>query len=739
MENLKKYIIAFVLIFASCDNEVITINEFKDDSQSNNSDILQDEGDHYVLGGDIILFKDEENHQYIIDTLSNNVDYSRGTRDISNNIWPGGIIKYYFEDKSDFTSSQLSNITDAMNEIENIADVKFIESAPGKYRYKIVKRLGGGGLSTLGYCKNAYCEFSGKNKGTVIHEFLHGLSIKHEHSRYDRDKFIQIKWSNIYTDPDILRNFYMIPKELCDTFSTHYDYESIMHYPSRTSDSNFAIDITKPIINTYGNEVGQRIRMSSGDVKALKTLYGSSSKPIFSLSTDNRYFFPWDYRTHNFFTVELTPPEYGNNSVEKKIYIENLGGSNLVLTGTPAVKLYGSGYFSIAKQPSSNVIAPGEKTFFILSLQMDKTSTFLAEIYIPNNSDDYVDSFYISGNGEIEPFITAPFEIGNIGSILSETEYYFADLNNDNNVDMIYWNYNNPTLGRRMMVFMGNGDGSFNNPIEIQKGVSSSKNTKYYFVDINNDNNTDMIYWNFDHQTESRRMMVFFGNGDGTFKSPKEIGNIASSVGTTNYYFTDLDNDNKIDMVYWNYNNPTKEKRMMIYRGKGDGTFESPIRIGSIASSVNTTQYYFTDINNDNNIDMVYWNYDNPTPERRMMLYYGNGDCSFKSPIMIGKNASKLKDTEYYFADFNNDNITDMLYWNYDNPTKSRKMMVYNGNGDGSFQNPKEIGDMGSKLSNSKYYLADINNDDDPDLIYWNYENPTPSRRMMIYWGNQLY
>ena len=65
--------------------------------------------------------------------------------------------------------------------------------------------------------------------GHIKHEMMHTVGFYHEHSRSDRDEYIEIEWNNI-------------PAEYQAQFTTYrwtvgygekYDYDSIMHYSSR--------------------------------------------------------------------------------------------------------------------------------------------------------------------------------------------------------------------------------------------------------------------------------------------------------------------------------------------------------------------------------------------------------------------------------------------------------------------------------------------------------------------------
>jgi len=164
-----------------------------------------------------------------------------------------------------------------------------------------------------------------ENEGKVIHELMHALGIFHEHSRADRDMYIDIHYENIIPGKLTFRNYnncntnstYIIiiiilraqklhnhiSYILCEdniyfslsiifplgfrsnfnkqspenaTYSYEYGYDSIMHYGSYF----FSTDPTKPTLTpkTPGVMIGQRKAMSKTDCLKLNDLYGCLDK-----------------------------------------------------------------------------------------------------------------------------------------------------------------------------------------------------------------------------------------------------------------------------------------------------------------------------------------------------------------------------------------------------------------------------------------------------------------------------
>ncbi|XP_053379267.1 hatching enzyme 1.2-like [Mercenaria mercenaria] len=123
-----------------------------------------------------------------------------------------------------------------------------------------------GGNQTVSISRRSGCT----SKGIIMHELLHALGIWHEHSRADRDKYIEILQNNIR--PDYLRNFKI---QNHGKLLTAYDYYSIMHYKtnqfSKCSMSLKTIRVIQPGIDE--TKVGQREQLSDKDKEKVATLY----------------------------------------------------------------------------------------------------------------------------------------------------------------------------------------------------------------------------------------------------------------------------------------------------------------------------------------------------------------------------------------------------------------------------------------------------------------------------------
>lgn len=183
----------------------------------------------------------------------------------SGKLWPNGIV--YYTIKSDVPDK--GRVDDAIKHIEENSAIRFIKRTSQSNYCEIVSNGNKGWSSSkLGMVSGKQLiRFSDRHSWPIlVHEFCHALGIFHEHTRSDRDDYVEIKYDNI--DPDFVGNF---NKSSASVDYYDYDYGSIMHYGTR----NFAIDSSKPTIvpKQSGVSIGQRSGLSWGDRQTIAKMY----------------------------------------------------------------------------------------------------------------------------------------------------------------------------------------------------------------------------------------------------------------------------------------------------------------------------------------------------------------------------------------------------------------------------------------------------------------------------------
>lgn len=186
-------------------------------------------------------------------------------------LWPDGQVAYTFKSDVDEEGKKVAN--DAMKHWMDRTCLKFkqrttendfVEFQFGDGCASRVGRLGGMQEILIG-SKSLKCKV-----GNLIHELGHTLGFFHEHSRPDRDQFVQIAWDLVRPGFEI--NFKKLPADLIDSRDVSYDYGSIMHYP-RTIFGKLPWSETV-ILSDQTQQVGQRIQLSPSDILQAKKLYG---------------------------------------------------------------------------------------------------------------------------------------------------------------------------------------------------------------------------------------------------------------------------------------------------------------------------------------------------------------------------------------------------------------------------------------------------------------------------------
>jgi hypothetical protein len=218
---------------------------------------------HIIIEGDIIV------PESFLD--------SRST--YATNTWPGGVVPYEFNANVSATNRTLMRV--AMDDWEARANISFVPRA-GETNYVHIQSAGVNnsfvGMQTGGQIINIA---SWGSRIVIAHELAHALGFWHEHSRADRDTYIEVNYNNIQAS--MAFNFDIRPYG--GEFGP-YDFDSAMHY----GDCAFsgccsfgqececeaacrAITVLPPN-QEWQDKIGQLDHLSLGDAQGMGFLYG---------------------------------------------------------------------------------------------------------------------------------------------------------------------------------------------------------------------------------------------------------------------------------------------------------------------------------------------------------------------------------------------------------------------------------------------------------------------------------
>ncbi|HEV2498035.1 MAG TPA: FG-GAP-like repeat-containing protein [Terriglobia bacterium] len=309
--------------------------------------------------------------------------------------------------------------------------------------------------------------------------------------------------------------------------------------------------------------------------------------------------------------------------------------------------------------------------------------------------------FFLEGNGDgtfatVTTALVCPSPSAcSALSLPNAIQYILAmDLNHDGKVDLTV--ATNAADGL-VAVLLGNGDGTFQQPVLSALGVSA---TSIALADINGDGQFDLV--GTDSQFNSADVLL--GTDIGTF------GAISSVDLGTNVYepaaavAADFNGDGKLDLAVAEPGAPNGQ--IGVELGNGDGTFRGPIYSPLITEAFNTNLMLAGDFNGDGKPDLVVL--DSYGAGFEVLL--GNGDGTFQAPIDTALPANSAFQG-FAAGDFNGDSKSDLAV--VTNGTGSNPLLtIYLSNGDGSFH----VGAQYPVSVYSKVIATDFNHDGKLDL-----------------------
>src|SRR5581483_3279701 len=297
--------------------------------------------------------------------------------------------------------------------------------------------------------------------------------------------------------------------------------------------------------------------------------------------------------------------------------VANIGLSLDVLVGD------GAGFFSLAHSYSwigSPIVASdvnGDGKLDVVSARL--TNNLLVLTTMLGN-----------GDGSLGPPIDSPTGVNS-----GFEGFAIADFNGDHKPDVAIPGGSGDGF---MLIFPGNGDGSFATPLSFFAGASPYRTVA---ADFNNDGKVDLAV------SSSASIAILLGNGDGTFQ-PATFLNVDSRSSVS--FAADLNGDEKIDLVGSN------GTQLQVFLGNGDGTFRT---LAPLTSPSFVTVAGVVDVNGDGALDLI----SIAVPDgmgAQLNVLLGNGDGTFGAPVLV--TATRLVPISFLAtADFNNDKAPDVL------------------------------------------------------------------------------
>ena len=285
-------------------------------------------------------------------------------------------------------------------------------------------------------------------------------------------------------------------------------------------------------------------------------------------------------------------------------------------------------------------------------------------------------SFVLFAFLEISTSAWGQFETSAFRSLPNgEFDIAAGDFNGDGNLDVA-------VIGNELFVLLGNGDGSFRNPVQyFTSGYSIAA------ADFNSDGILDLVVTN----VTTDGISVLLGNGDGTFGIPI----VTNTSGFSTFLAVgDFNDDHKLDVVV------IDSPYVSVLLGNGDGTFQPTI---DNSSFVGAHQLALGDFNNDHRLDVLVDGYSFQSSGFGVLLGAGDGSLqsSLNYPLQIAPDSAPA------VGDFNKDGKLDFAI-------TQDGIAVFLGNGDGSFQPEVDYPIAGFAAN---VLAVDLNRDGKLDLI----------------------
>ncbi|CAF1087993.1 unnamed protein product [Adineta ricciae] len=259
-----------------------------------------------------------------------------------------------------------------------------------------------------------------------------------------------------------------------------------------------------------------------------------------------------------------------------------------------------------------------------------------------------------------------------------------ADLNEDHKMDIIAGN----SIGKgNLLIFFNVGDNQFTKPTIYHTGIQPMFIT---IGDLNYDDRFDIVLTN----NQSKSVQIFFNIGNGKFDKHSII---STSIAIDGITVVDVNQDKKLDIVITN-----KRTNSVVMIINDDGNMFRHQMTYSIG--LNTELLSIVDIDHDGMIDFLLREQIDNVSHVFVRFNAANGSIINQTTYIQNDNIQLLQT-----VDMNDDDQIDLV-----STERSPGVNVYMNSGNGLFN---QLVKLSTTSTEDVLSIADINNDEKPDLI----------------------
>jgi len=272
--------------------------------------------------------------------------------------------------------------------------------------------------------------------------------------------------------------------------------------------------------------------------------------------------------------------------------------------------------------------------------------------------------------------------------------------------------------------------GSWTNAAEP---MGANQGVRYGYIawgDYDNDGDLDIAVSGDDGV--NKRFIIYRNNGAGTFTNAAELMGANQGLREGSIVWGDYDNDGDPDIAVSGYDGGLNP-RFIIYRNDGDSTFTQVAEPMGANEGVLRSSIAWGDYDNDGDLDIAVSGGDSAFIPR-FIIYRNNGDGTFTNALEpMGANQGVLH-SSIAWGDYDNDGDLDIAVSGFD-ISNNYRFIIYRNNGNGTFTQVAEPMGVNQGVSKGSIAWGDYDNDGDLDIAASGYDgglNP----RFIIYRNN---